>query len=155
MLDELNETTQQQNSSETLEQRFDRERNEWKSKIDVLTTKMRDIYTCSEVLVEALNDRQIALEYSHMLMNLLSKSNAKLRAAKKERYIYYSQEYDLKLDRQPKEIFVDCDVSKQLLLQEMIDSHLKYMRSTIDTIDKILYGCKWRIDLEQYKRDKN
>lgn len=144
-----------ESKKESLTERFERERGEWQNKIEKMTIGMRDIYECSSVLTDALSERQIALEYTHTLMTLLSKINADLREKKKERFIFYSQNYDIRLDKDPKNMFIDVDLRKQVLLQEIFSNHLSYMRGTIDTIDKLIFGIKWRLQLEEYKRSQH
>jgi len=135
--------------------KFEKERKDWKEKIDGMSKNMRDIYNCSTVLSDMLTARQIALEYTHTLIGVLSKINADLREKKKERFLYYSQSYDLRLDKDPKNMFIDVDLKKQVMLQELFQNHLTYMKGTIDSLDKIYYGIKWRIQLEEYKRGQH
>jgi hypothetical protein len=142
-------------TKEDLVTRFERERKEWTVKVESMTGGIKDIYDCANTLTTLLSNRQIALEYTHMLMSLLSKINAQLREKRKERYIYYTQSYDLKLDKEPKNMFIDDDLRKSVLLQELFQNHLGYMRGTIDTMDKIHYSIKWRIQLEEYKRSQH
>lgn len=155
------ETKNQENSSfnekpqETFTQRFDRERKEWEDKIGKMSAKMRDIGILSEVLTDALSQRQVALEYTHTLMSLLSGINAKLRKLRKERFLFYSQNYDLVLQKDQKNLFIDVDLEKNVKTQELFSNHLSYMRGTVDTIDKIIYGIKWRIQLEEYRRSQH
>lgn len=140
---------------ETISQRFDRERDEWNTKIGVMSAKMKDIGVLSGVLTDALSSRQIALEYTHTLMSILINLNAQLRAKRKERFLYYSQSYDLVLQKEQKLMFIDVDLEKQVKAQELFSTHLSYMRGTVETLDKILYGLKWRMEMEQYRRSQH
>ena len=142
-------------SSETTEERFYRERQEVNDAMDAILEKMRGIFTCSEALVMVLSKRQELLDYSHVLMGLLSKQNVALRAARVERTNYYSMEYDYKLSAQEKENFILHDIRRQVVLQELLDSHLKFMRGSIDTCDKMGYAIKLKLEFENYRRDKN
>ena len=148
---------QENNSSEKedITKRFEREQREWNTKIDEMTSRMRDISVLSDVLVDALSQRQMALEKTHILMSVLSGINAQLRKKRKERFLYYSQSYDLVLQKDQKNLFIDVDLEKLVRTQELFSNHLSYMRSTVDTIDKMLYGVKWRIQLEEYKRSQH
>lgn len=152
------ETKNQENNSsekEDITKRFEREQREWNTKIDEMTSRMRDISVLSDVLVDALSQRQMALEKTHILMSVLSGINAQLRKKRKERFLYYSQSYDLVLQKDQKNLFIDVDLEKLVRTQELFSNHLSYMRSTVDTIDKMLYGVKWRLQLEEYKRSQH
>jgi len=153
-----NQNTNQKNSSEEKEgiiQRFDRERKEWEEKIGKMSSKMKDIGILSDVLTDLLSQRQVALDKTHTLMAILTNINAQLRKKKKERFLYYSQSYDLVLQKDQKNMFIDVDLEKMIKTQETFSTHLSYMRGTVDTIDKMLYGVKWRITLEEYKRGQH
>lgn len=152
------ETKNQENNSsekEDITKRFEREQREWNTKIDEMTSRMRDISVLSDVLVDALSQRQMALEKTHILMSVLSGINAQLRKKRKERFLYYSQSYDLVLQKDQKNLFIDVDLEKLVRTQELFSNHLSYMRSTVDTIDKMLYGVKWRLQLEEYRRSQH
>ncbi len=140
---------------QSIEEKFDIERNEWLDKIRNLTEKMKDIFLCSEVLVETLSERQVAVDKTHMLMHMLSKINADLRDKKRERFIYYTQNYDQRLDKSDRENFINADLRKQVLLQELFSNHLSYMRSTVDTLSNLYYGVSTRLKLEEYKRSQH
>lgn len=154
------EKINQENSSnaeekETITARFDRERKEWEAKICMMSGKMKDIGILSDVLTDLLSSRQVALDYTHTMMSLLTNINASLRKKRKERYLYYSQSYDLVLQKEQKNMFIDVDLEKLVKTQETFSTHLSYIRGTIDTIDKMIWGVKWRMDLEQYKRSQH
>jgi hypothetical protein len=120
-----------------------------------MAARMNDIGILTTVLTEALSERQIALEYTHTLMALLTNLNAQLRKKRKERFLYYTTSYDQRLDKDPRNMFIDVDLEKQVKIQETFSNHLSYMRGTVETIDKILYGCKWRMELESYRRQQH
>ena len=116
--------------------RFERERREWLNKVEGLTEAIRDIYNCANALVDLLSQRQIALEYTHTLMSLLSKVNAQLREQRRDRYIYYTQNYDLKLDKDPKNMFIDVDLKKVVMMQG------RYHFYEGHSLEKVVYPIK-------------
>jgi hypothetical protein len=140
-------------SNDDLILKFNNERLVWKAKIETITKKLQDLNSIPEVEVEVFSQRQIALEYSHFLMTQLSKINSALRKMKKERFLFYTKNYDLKLDKNPKEMFINVDLEKTVLKKEILDNHLSYIRGTLDTLDKIIYGIKWRLTFEGFKRE--
>lgn len=135
---------------EPLSKRFERERKEWREKIKKLAGDMKEMKSLSEVLTDALSERQIALDYTHTLMSLLSTANAKLKKAKKKKFLYYTQDYDLVLQKEQKNLFIDVDLENEVVIQELISAHLSYMRGTVDSLDKLLFGIKWRMQIQDY-----
>jgi hypothetical protein len=109
---------------ESLNTRFDRERKQWEGKIGSMAARMNDIGILTTVLTEALSERQIALEYTHTLMALLTNLNAQLRKKRKERFLYYTTSYDQRLDKDPRNMFIDVDLEKQVKIQETFSNHL-------------------------------
>lgn len=146
------ENENQTNSSkETLSQRFERERKEWEDKVLNMTREMGSMYKLSEVMVDALSQRQVALEYSHTLMDMLVKLNADYKKKRKERRRWYTMECDQHFSDRVIEQNIDVDLEKDGKIVDMFNNHLAYMRGTIETIDKLLYGINWRMKLEEYK----
>ena len=148
----MEETSQNQASSkETLQKRFENERKEYKERIDELTKKMNNMYTLSEVMVEALSLRQVILDYSHTLMDMLVKLNADYKKKRKDRRYYYNNECDERFSDRIIEQNIDVDLEKDRKIVDTFNNHLSYMKGTIETIDKLLYAVNWRMKLEEYK----
>ena len=149
---EESKNQQSENSSEKLNKRFEEEREQWKNTVSQMSERMRDIYTVSELLTDLYSQRQIALEYSHTLMSHLIRLNKLLRSRKAERWLHYTQNYDLRLDKDPKNLLVDVDLGPLIEQKEMVENHLNYMRETVKSIDTMCFGVKYRISLEEFRR---
>lgn len=149
---EESKNQQSENSSEKLSKRFEEERVQWKNTVSQMSERMRDIYAVSELLTDLYSQRQIALEYSHTLMSHLIRLNKLLRSRKAERWLHYTQNYDLRLDKDPKNLLVDVDLGPLIEQKEMVENHLNYMRETVKSIDTMCFGVKYRISLEEFRR---
>jgi len=149
---EENKNQQTESSSEKLSARFTEEREQWKKTIADMSERLRDIYSVGSLLTDLYSQRQVALEYSHTLMSHLIRLNKILRAKKAERWLHYTQNYDLRLDKDPKNLMVDVDLGPIIEQKEMVENHLNYMRETVKTVDTICYGVKYRISLEEFRR---
>jgi hypothetical protein len=147
-------TTVQEASSknDSLYQRFATEREEWTTKVSSLTERLKSIYDVAELLTDLYSQRQIAGDYIHELVAHSSKLNRIYRERKRERYLHYTQNYDLRLDKDPKMLFIDVDLADIVERRELLQNHLDYMRETLRSIDTICYGVKHRIALEEYRR---
>jgi hypothetical protein len=149
---EENKNQQSESSSEKLSKRFDEERTQWKRTVSDMSERMRDIYTVSDLLTDLYSQRQIALEYSHTLMSHLIRLNKLLRSKKAEKWLHYTQNYDLRLDKDPKNLLIDVDLGPLIEQKEMVENHLNYMRETVKSIDTMCFGVKYRISLEEFRR---
>jgi len=144
--------TEASSKNEGLHSRFQTEREGWTSKVQSLTERLKSIYDCAELLTDLYSQRQIAGDYIHELVAHSSKLNRVYRERKRERYLHYTQNYDLRLDKDPKMLFIDVDLADLVERREILQNHLDFMRETLRSIDTICYGVKHRIALEEYRR---
>lgn len=138
--------------NESLYTRFQLEREDWTTKVQSLTERLKSIYDCAELLTDLYSQRQIAGDYIHEIVSHSSKLNRAYRERKRERFLFYTQNYDLRLDKDPKMLFIDVDLADIVERREILQNHLDYMRETLRSIDTICYGVKHRISLEEYRR---
>jgi hypothetical protein len=104
-------------------------------------------------MTDVYSQRQIALEYSHTLMEHLIKLNKIVREKRHERYVYYTYNFDVRLDKDSKESYINNDISNIIEKKDVVQNHFDYMRDTIKTIDNIVFAIKHRISLEEYRRN--
>jgi hypothetical protein len=154
MEENQNQEGQQAASSnnEELTNKFTKERKYWSDLVKSMSEKMRDIYSITDLQVEAYSQRQIAAEYAHTLAAHMVRLNKMFRAAKIERWEHYTRNYDLRMDKEPKELHIYKDLAVLVEKREAVQNHLEYMRETVRSIDTICYGIKHRIALEEYRR---
>jgi len=151
-MSEERQTEETSSKNDGLHARFAKEREEWTTKIQSLTERMKSIYDVAELLTDLYSQRQIAGDYIHELVAHSSKLNRVYRERKRERFLHYTQNYDLRLDKDPKMLFIDVDLADLVERREILQNHLEYMRETLRSIDTICYGVKHRIALEEYRR---
>lgn len=140
---------------ESLEGRFNKERIEWTNKIQNMSQKMKDIFKVSELMTEIYTERQRAVEYNHYLLTLLSKIIKKYRNQFSEKYDYYSWQSQKRFpNEKTKELKILSEISDLIEKKEALDIHVKFMQQTIGTIDNLIYGIKYKVEIEQISRGK-
>ena len=149
---EENQEQKKANSSDELAKRFSKEREDWKETVGGMANRIQDIYKVSDLLTDLYSQRQIALEYSHELMSHLIRLNKLLRAKRADKWLHYTQNYDLRLDKDPKNLLIDVDLGPIIEQKEMVENQYNYMKETVKTIDTICFGVKYRISLEEFRR---
>jgi hypothetical protein len=142
----------QNSSNDAIFARFKNERDEWTVRIQSMSARMKDIYEISELQIDIYSYRQIAVDYTHTLMTHLTKINRIFRERKIERWEHYTRNYDLRMDKDPKELHIYVDIADVVERKDFIQTHLEFFRETIRTIDSMSYGIKHRLALEEYKR---
>jgi hypothetical protein len=131
---------------------FESERSEWKEKIQVLSLGLKNIKTVAEVQIDLFSQRQVLLEYSYKLAQIISKMGAKERQTRANKLKEYSQNSDIRYGSNEMKILIEGEVSEIVNKIEMVESHRKFIDQTIQTVDHMLYGIKSRISLEEYLR---
>ncbi len=131
---------------------FDQERAEWKEKIQVISLSLKRISTVAEAQVELFSSRQILLEYSYKLAQIVSKLATKERQARASKLKEYSTNSDVRYGANETKVLVESDISEILEKIQLVEGHRKFIDQTIQTVDHMLYGIKSRIALEEYLR---
>jgi hypothetical protein len=142
----------QNSSNDAIFVRFKNEREEWSKKVSDMSNRLRDIYQIADLQTDLYSNRQIAADYTHALMANLTKINRIFREKKIERWEHYTRNYDLRMDKDPKELHIYVDIADIVERKDLVQNHLEFFRETIRTIDAMCYGIKHRIALEEYKR---
>ena len=137
---------------EDYKQRFEREREEWKEKIQVVSLNLKDINTVAKAQVDLFSYRQALLEYSFQLAAIVSKLNSKYRGDKSRKLREYSENTDVRYGSNEKTVLIEGDLTEITEKIEIVDGHRKFMDQTVQTVDHMLYSIKSRIALEDYLR---
>jgi hypothetical protein len=131
---------------------FDNERSEWKEKIQVIALSLKSIKTVAEAQVELFSNRQILLEYSFKLAQVVSKLNSKERQERAKKLKEYSENSNIRYGSNETKLLIEGDVAEISQKIELVEGHRKFIDQTIQTVDHMLYGIKSRIALEDYLR---
>jgi hypothetical protein len=131
---------------------FSEERTDWKEKIQILASKIKDIHTLGEAQVDMFSNRQILLEYSYKLAGIISKLNTKYKVEKAKKLREYSENNNIRYGATEKTTLIDGDLTDIVEKMELVENHRKYMDQTMQTVDHMLFAIKSRIALEDYLR---
>lgn len=137
---------------ETLSERLLSERLELKKLVEDLSKRIKDINGVHELQADVYSQRQIILERYHYLATLLAKQNQMIRKKKKKKLEFYSNEYQYTTTPKQKEELIMGDLKTEYETKEELDNHMKYLSQTITTVDNLIYGIKYRIQIEEYRR---
>lgn len=138
-----------------LEERLQKERLEWSNKIEEMSKRMKKVFELNELMTYVYTERQRAVEYYHYLISILSKLNKSYRKQWAQKYDYYSFVSQKRFpNEKTKEIQILSEISDIVRKREAIDNHSKFIENTLKTIDNIIYGIKYRIEIEQMARGR-
>lgn len=153
--DEFFQDTEKKEEKSPLEERISKERLEWSNKIEEMSQRMRKVFELNELMTYVYTERQRAVEYYHYLISILSKINRSYRKKWSEKYNYYSFISQKRFpNEKTKELQILSELDDIVRKRDIIDNHSKFIERTIGTIDNIIYGIKYRIEIEQIARGK-
>lgn len=148
-------TKEDNKEKETLESKFARERLEWSGKLESMSAQMKDVFKVSELQTTIYTERQRAVEYYYYLLSVLSKVSKSYRKQFAEKYDYYSFKSQIRFPNEKvKEIQILSEIGDIVEKREALDNHSKFMNSTIESIDKLIYGIKYKVEIEQISRGR-
>lgn len=131
-----------------LDELLGKERSDWTKKIYSLTEDLKSASNLHEVLSYTLSYRQILVEGLATISSKIRTQKSKLDKLYQEAWIrYYS--YDYKLTDTQRDKFIKADLSDDIQLQEMLDSHKDFLTGTIKTLDNMSFAIKQRMDMKQ------
>ena len=132
---------------------FERERAEWKEKIQIISLHIKNIRTVAEAQVDLFSTRQTLLEYSYKLAQIISKLSTKERQMRAKKLKEYSEGKDVRYGANEKTTLIEGDLAELIEKMQLVEGHRKYIDQTVQTVDHMLYGIRQRIALEDYLRD--
>ncbi len=135
-----------------LSQSFAKERLEWKNTILRMAGKIKDMHQITDLQVDLYSNRQLCLEHSHYLQSLLAKVNKGYKKSVGSKVNDYKNNHDIKFKMGEANLLVEASTADIKENIDLIQSQINYMQETIKTIDNIIYGIKYRIQIEEYRR---
>ena len=151
--DFFNEDVDDSKLKETLEEQFTREREEWKIKVKGMSAKIKNIQDIPLLMTDLYTERQICLDYYHYLISIMIGLNKKYRAAYSGRYDFWSFQSQIRYPNDnAKNYKILSELSELVSNREAVENHSKFIADTKSTIDNLIYGVKYRVEIENLNR---
>lgn len=132
-----------------IDEALSKERGEYSNKISDIIRMINRIDQIAEAQV-------LMLSYRHMLVDKIIKYRAatyKKKANdqnyKKMRYEYYKTQHDIRLDYREINTFIESDMALRIRQTELLENHINWYSQCIDTLDKLGFSIKNRIQIEE------
>ena len=100
---------------------FEQERAEWREKIQVISLKIKNIQTVAEAQVDLFTSRQILLEYSYKLAQIISKLSVREKQEKSKKLKEYTEAKDIRYGSNEKSTLIEGDLAE---IKEKLESLL-------------------------------
>lgn len=141
--------TPEEEKVETLDTALTSERDDFSVKILDLIKNINDVSKIAEAQV-------LMLSYRHMMVDKITKYRVALYKKKtsdsnyrKLRYEYYKTQHDVRLDHREINQYIDSDMALRIRQTELLESQVNFFQQCVETLDKMGFSIKNRIQIEE------
>jgi hypothetical protein len=141
--------TPEEEKVEALDTALTSERDDFSAKILELIKSINDISKIAEAQV-------LMLSYRHMMVDKITKYRVALYKKKtsdsnyrKLRYEYYKTQHDVRLDHREINQYIDSDMALRIRQTELLESQVNFFQQCVETLDKMGFSIKNRIQIEE------
>lgn len=149
-----NNFSEEENSEiESLKKKFESQRSDWDTKINKMSQDIKSLNGVLTLQNYIYSDRQKAIDDYHFFKTTYIKLNKKYRkefANKHDFYTWHSQRRYPNEKTKINKILVELELI--YVKKEILGEHLNFLLRTIQTLDNIIYGIKYRLEIEHLNR---
>jgi hypothetical protein len=143
--------TEEEKRVSEIEEVLEKERVDFSSKISDVIKMINRIDSISEAQVLMLSYRHILVDKITKYRAAIYKKKANDQNFRKMRYEYYKTQHDVRLDYREINTFIDSDMALRIRQTELLENHISWYTQCIDTLDKLGFSIKNRIQIEEIK----
>lgn len=141
-------------SKRSISEEFEEERQKWKIKVIEMANKVNKLDEVATLQVDLYSSRQIIIERISKLYQYLALYNSVYKTKKKDLFIKYTIDSDIKLGQGEKIIMVEGDLADLQKKVNLIEHHIDYYKETVKNLDSMLYGVRNKLQIEQFLSGK-
>jgi len=142
--------TEEEKRVSEIEEVLEKERVDFSSKISDVIKMINRIDSISEAQVLMLSYRHILVDKITKYRAAIYKKKANDQNFRKMRYEYYKTQH-VRLDYREINTFIDSDMALRIRQTELLENHISWYTQCIDTLDKLGFSIKNRIQIEEIK----
>jgi chromosome segregation ATPase len=152
--DSLFDVESEDSSKRSISEEFEEERMKWKDKVIEMANKVNKLDQVAGLQVDLYSSRQIIIERISKLYQYLALYNSVYKSKKKDLFIKYTVDSDIKLGQGEKIIMVEGDLADLQKKLNLIEHHIDYYKETVKNLDSMLYGVRNKLQIEQFLSGK-
>lgn len=134
---------------EQLESALANERAEYSDKILDLVKQINKVDKIAEAQVLMLSYRHMIVDKTTTYRVALHKKKTADSNFRKLRYEYYKTQHDVRLDYREINQYIDSDMALRLRQNELLESQIGFFQQCVETLDKMGFSIKNRIQIEE------
>ncbi len=152
--DSIFEIDSDNTSKRSISEEFEEERLKWKDKVIDMANRVNKLDQVAGLQVDLYSSRQIIIERISKLYQYLALYNSVYKSKKKELFVKYTIDSDIKLGQGEKTIMVEGDLADLQKKISLIEHHIDYYKETVKNLDSMLYGVRNKLQIEQFLSGK-
>jgi hypothetical protein len=152
ILDDINEESDI--PKKRFSEEFEEERLHWKERVLDMASRVNKLDRVAELQVDLYSSRQIIIERISKLYQYLAAYNSAYKSRKRDLFIKYTVDSDIKLGQGEKSIMVEGDLAELQQRINLIEHHIDYYKETVKNLDSMLYGVRNKLQIEQFLSGK-
>lgn len=152
--DSMFEVESEDISKRSIAEEFEEERKKWKDKVLEMANRVNKLDQVANLQVDLYSSRQIIIERISKLYQYLALYNSVYKTKKKELFLKYTIDSDIKLGQGEKTIMVEGDLADLQKKVNLIEHHIDYYKETVKNLDSMLYGVRNKLQIEQFLSGK-
>ena len=137
-----------------MSEEFEEERLLWKEKVLDMAIRVNKLDKVAELQTDLYSSRQIIIERISKLYQYLAAYTSAYKSRKRDLFIKYTVDSDIKLGQGEKSIMVEGDLAELQLRINLIEHHIDYYKETVKNLDSMLYGVRNKLQIEQFLSGK-
>lgn len=143
------------NTKKTTEEQFYEDRSKWTNIVKTMSSNLRDLTSLAETQVDLYSNRQIGVEQMHQLLGTYSKLNKLFKQKKSDELtkLVNGNNYNVRLQNKENEAILDSKLSEVQYKLDLVKAQIEFFKETVKSIDAIIYGVKYRMELANYMRN--
>lgn len=127
---------------------FKNERSEVTSIISELSKKFNSISTLNELQIELYSRRQIYVDKKISISDYLNKTTKTIKRKREESFKNLKLNNDLYIkNNSDTKLLMDSDLAEYDEKITLYSNHIEFLQETINTIDRMIFGIKYRLQI--------
>jgi hypothetical protein len=147
--------TEEEKKVNDLDDALEKERKEFNDKITDVIRMINRIDNISEAQVLMLSYRHMFVDKMTKLRGAIYRKKANDENYRKLRYEYYKTQHDVRLDYREINQFIASDMALRIRQTDILDAQVNYYTQCIDTLDKLGFAIRNKIQVEEFNAKMN
>jgi hypothetical protein len=142
--------TEEESKVNAIDEALEKERGEYGKNLSELISRINKVDQIPEAQVLMLSYRHMYVEKAAKYRAAVYKKKTNDQNFKKLRFEYYKTQHDVRLDYREINQFIDSDMAIRTRQTELLENQITFFNQCIETVDRMGFAIKARIQVEEF-----